>query len=209
MKPLVFLRCSLIFSMAAGCLLTGCTAPGSEEEFRPKLDAAYSVHAAMQYGDQQSAEMKLVRSGAGDWDAEFSAPETLSGVLLSFDGSAVTASYKGLAFTIPKNALPAKAMLCIVTDVLDAVQAQDALNCTAESDGSRTCSGDAEGGTYTLKFAPDGTLTAFEMPGQPLKVTFTEYAAGSPVPESTSAAAETTVTSDADTTAEQTKGVSD
>ena len=71
--------------------------------------------------------------------------------------------------------------------------AQDSLNCTEQSDGSRTCTGDAEGGTYTLTFAPDGTLTAFEMPGQPLSVTFTEYTAGT-LPAETSASESTATT---------------
>ena len=194
MKPFVFPGRSLIYSIAAGCLLTGCVpSADSGADFKPKLDAAYAVHAEMHYGDKQSAEMKLTRCGAADWDAEFTAPDTLAGVLLNFDGGAVTASYKGLAFTIPKTAMPAKAMLCIVTDVLDAVQAQESLNCTEQSDGSRTCTGDAEGGTYTLTFAPDGTLTAFEMPGQPLSVTFTEYTAGN-LPAETSASESTATT---------------
>ena len=201
MKPFVLLRRSLICCMLPAVLLAGCT-PGSSggDAFRPKLDPAYSVQAALTYGENQSAELTLTRCGAGDWDAEFSQPETLSGVVLAFDGGAVTASYKGLAFTIPKSALPAKAMLVTLTDVLDAVQASEELACTAQSDGNRTVSGETEAGSYSLSFAPDGTLLAFEIPSQPLTVAFSGYqpaqTAVTTVSETTAVTTETTASAE-------------
>lgn len=175
MRSNVFLR-NALFCVSACFLLNGCAAPGTpSDSFKPRLDESYSLDAAMEYGDGKSAQLALTRYAAGSWEAEFSEPETLSGVLLRLDGNAVSASYKGLAFTVPKSAMPAKTMLCLMTDVLDGLGDTDALSFTAQQDGSHTAEGDAEGGHYILTFADGGELTCFEMPGQPLKITCTNY----------------------------------
>ena len=50
---------------------------------------------------------------------EFSSPNTLAGVLLSYRDDNVEASYKGLSFSVPKSALPLKAIISSLIDVVD------------------------------------------------------------------------------------------
>ena len=198
MRSHVFLR-NALFCVPACILLCSCDVraePG--DSISPKLSGAYEVTAAMDYSDGKSAQFALTRYGAGSWEALFDAPETLSGVMLRLDGNAVTANYKGLAFTVPKSALPAKAMLCLMTDVLDGLDTADPLPCSVQEDGSYALSGDAEGGSYTVTFSDAGELLCFEMPAQPLKVSFSDFAPIN-VPAETTSQTDTTTETTAET----------
>ena len=187
MKPNVFLKNALAVFLPAGLLLTGCSGAGQTSDFAPKLDAAYSVSAALSYGDKDTAELVLTRTDAQKWEAAFSDPPALSGVLLSFDGNAVSASYKGLAFTVPKTALPAKNMLALTTEILDAVSEQKELACSKLEDGTWQNAGECSGGSYTVTFSDDGTPTELEIPSQPLRIVFSGYSACGSAPAGTTA----------------------
>ena len=209
MKPFVWMR-NVLLSALPVCLLTGCTGATAESDFQPSLDPSFTVTAEMDYSDAQQASFSLTRYSDGVWDATFSEPASLAGVVLTFDGSAVSASYKGLAFTVPKSAMGAKTMLLYVTDVLDTFEGAEAPPCTQAEDGRWSAAGDCEGGSYTVTFSADGTLAGFTLPSQPLTLTFSGYICNSSdaapgtdtdeapdtkAPEETTAPCETTVPS--------------
>ena len=179
MKSNAFLKNVLAFCMPCVLLCTGCTHGGSETEFQPSLDSVYAVTAEMTYGERGSrAVCTLTRAQAGLWEAAFSEPASLSGAVLYFDESAVSASNKGLAFTVPKTTLPAKAMLLLTTDVPDSLEGMPALPCRQGDNETWTLKGESEGGSYTLMFDKNGEFSEFSIPSQPLKVTFPDYCAG-------------------------------
>ncbi|MBR6761595.1 MAG: hypothetical protein IKM30_06125 [Oscillospiraceae bacterium] len=205
MKPIVFMKnvlfCTLPLSVM---LLSACGPASAETPFSPKLDDAYSVQAEMTYQNDNEAKLLLTRYDNENWDAAFAEPSALAGVILSFEGDAVSASYKGLSFTIPKTALPAKSMLVLLIDVLDVIGEEESIPCVKNDDGTWTVSGETEGGNYTLTFQQDGTLSSFSIPNQPLDIQFSDYHANS-TPESTvsgtSEGNETTTTETTTTTA--------
>ncbi|HBI86087.1 MAG TPA: hypothetical protein DDX71_07390 [Ruminococcus sp.] len=198
MRPHKFMKNVLIFC-APACFLMSCSTVRSDTAFAPQLDPAYSVNAELEYGSGQSAALTLTRNSAENWEAEFSAPPALAGVLLRFDGNSVSASYKGLAFSVPKTALPAKNMLVLVTGILDKTAALDTIPCTEQSDGTWDAAGESEAGSYTLRFTADGVLHEFSVPSQPLTIRFSGYAAATA--ETTTAPPVTNLT-----TAETTNG---
>ena len=204
-KPKLWAR-NVLFAALPVCLLTGCAGVTAESDFQPVLDPAYTVQAEMEYADGQKASLSASRGGDGVWDMTFTEPPALAGVVLSLDGDAVSASYKGLSFSVPKSAVGAKTMLLYVTEVLDGLAGTDPIPCTQSDDGTWETSGDCEGGSYTLTFSADGKLHSFTLPAQPLTVTFTDYvcssalpaetttgSTASAVPDTTSVTAETTV----------------
>ena len=194
MKPLHFGRRALVFLLPVLLPAAGCTAlPKKETAFSPKLSGSYSVETVLHYGDSQTAAMTLMRCGKGIWDADFTEPAQLSGVRLSLEGDAVSADYKGLAFTVPKSALPAKSMLCILTEVLDSLDTPDGIACTAAEDGGYVFAGEAEAGRYTVTFTGEGLLTAFEMPCQPLSAEFRDHRCGGLTTSAITEQPETTV----------------
>lgn len=176
MKRSAFLKNVLAFCLPIALLCSGCTEKPADAQFSPNLDPNFSVDAVMVYGDRSTeAAFTLTRYDAGAWDAAFSEPSSLAGVILSFENNAVSASYKGLSFTVPKSALPAKTMLLLVTDVLDSLTGLETIPCTAGENGSWEVSGESEGGSYTLTFSSDGMLNSFDIPSQPLVITFSGY----------------------------------
>lgn len=175
MRHLKTLRNALFFCVPAAIFLQGCDMPQNDATFQPLHAESYEADILLEYGESQTAGLHLTRIGDAVWDATFSEPPALSGVVLSFDGNAVSASYKGLAFTIPKSALPAKNMLGIVTEALDAADAAESLPCTQQEDGNWCYQGNCAGGNYTLTFAQSGEPLIFDLPSQPLKLTFSEF----------------------------------
>lgn len=178
MKSHAFLRNVLIFCMPTMLFMTACTQKATNESFTPALAPTYSIHADMTYGERDTeASCLLTRTGDGVWNAEFSEPASLSGVILTFEENAVSANYKGLAFTVPKSALPAKSMLMLATDVLDTLNEMPSLPCKQADDHSWQLEGESEGGSYTLSFDENGIPTHFSMPNQPLEIALSEFTA--------------------------------
>ena len=211
MKPLVLMKNALVFFAPACILLTGCTAPKTEAEFAPHFDDSYTADAVLTYNDGQTAQVTLTRYTDGLWETAFAEPQTLAGVVLTFDGNACSASYKGLAFTVPKAALPAKNMLTALTETLDAAAAAESLPCTRQEDGTWCTTGECAAGSYTLTFSETGAPAVFEIPSQPLTVTLSGYSVCADPPAETSASTVTetdTTETAAETTAEQTEGTS-
>lgn len=192
MKPLVLMKNALVFFAPACILMTGCNAPQGDAAFSPHFDEAYTTEAALTYGDGQSAQVTITRCADGLWETAFSEPQTLAGVILTFDGNACSASYKGLAFTVPKTALPAKNMLAALTETLDAAAAAESLPCTQQEDGTWSTSGECGAGSYTLTFSDAGIPAVFEIPAQPLTVTFSGYTVYAGTTAETSVSAEET-----------------
>lgn len=193
MKPLDFLRNTLFLTIPVCIVLSGCTAAQPETDFAPQLGESYSVEAEMSYGDDQTAQLTLTRMGSGLWEAAFADPATLAGVILTFDGNAVSASYKGLEFTVPKSALPAKNMLVLATGALDAIASAGQIPCTQQEDGTWTTAGESEGGSYTMTFTVTGEPAVFDMPSQPLRLVFSDYKLITGSTDGTSSGTETTV----------------
>lgn len=175
MRPMYIPGSTLIFSVPACFLLCGCTAGQKTADFAPKLDGAYTAEAELEYGGGQTAAMSVTRYGKAQWEAAFTAPASLEGVVLQFDGNAVTASYKGLQFSVPKSALPAKNMLVLATDALDLAAETVPLPCTEQSDGTWRYAGESEAGGCTVTFSADGEPRSVEMPAQPFTLRFSSY----------------------------------
>lgn len=200
MNPFVLMKNVLLCAMPLSVLmLCGCEKSGTEAAFTPKLDEAFSVRAEMTYQDDKTAELLLTRYGEAHWDAAFEQPESLAGVILTLEDAAVSASYKGLSFTVPKSALSAKAMLVLLTDVLEELSNEDTLPAVVNEDNTWTVSGETDAGSYTVTFLTDGTIATFTMPSQPLEITFTEYEASN-APTETDSTSETSSTETTTTT---------
>ncbi len=202
MKPMNVMKRVMLLCFPMTLLFTGCTGAAAETDFAPRLDASYSVRAELTYGERDAtASCLLTRYETGRWDAEFSEPAALSGVVLSFDESAVSANYKGLAFTVPKSAMPAKAMLLLATDVLDALDGMESAPYAKGDDGTWCLTGESEGGSYTMTFDESGVLAGFSIPSQPLEIVFSEYCVGNGMPSTETTSAETTTSASAATDA--------
>lgn len=179
-----------VFLIVMTVCLCACSVPGNIQstQKRPnELGSAFQSHISISL-DRLNSEATIKRFGDGEWEVEFDSPNTLSGVMLTFSEGNVTASYKGLSFSVPKSALPVKAMLLNLIEAVDTSARLDELSGT-ENEGLLVMSGSLDGGEYTLSVDGDGHAAAFEMPNNLLKIVFTELtvmeSVTTPAPEET------------------------
>lgn len=181
-------------------VLAGC-AGVKKNLSKPSPVPVFSCNASIAY-DDFSALARVERFGDGVWSAEFSEPSTLSGVRLDFCDGEVTASYKGLSFSVPKDAVPVKALLSSLIEVFDEALKSDSLKGIAQ-DGKITVSGTLSQGDYSIVFdEKSGNLLSFEMPGSGLKMVFSDFSASAS--QMTTTTPNTSVTTQPDATGTQT-----
>ena len=169
MKRLVSFAVMIITAV----MFVACTSPIKSETSRKNgLNCAFesSVNITI---DKLNAEGIVKRFGDGVWDIEFSAPNTLSGVKLDFDGGVVTASYKGLDFSVPQSAMPVKAMMLNLIEAVDTNARLDELK-GSENDNVLEVSGSLDGGDYIISVGKDGKLISFDMENNKLKMIFSD-----------------------------------
>ncbi|MBO7472564.1 MAG: hypothetical protein J6U00_00935 [Ruminococcus sp.] len=158
---------------AAAVCLTACAVTGGGSSSRRNgLGCAFSSAVSITI-DRLEAGGEVKRFGDGVWEIEFSEPNTLSGVKLEFSEGNVIASYKGLSFSVPRSAIPVKAMMLNLMKAVDD-NATAAELTGEENDGLLSIKGSLDGGDYVLTVDENGILSTFEMPNNKLKMRFTE-----------------------------------
>ncbi len=174
---------------------TGCSLQTSSGNVSNRMSGAFTSDVTMTTSDSET-KAALTRYGTDAWRVVFTEPAALSGVQLDFVDDEVTASYKGLEFSVPQSAQAVRTMLEELMEIVDEMALEPTLEGT-EEDGSIVCEGEIDEGDYTLTFAEDGTPLSFSLPCYGLTVTFDTFAengsAQEPsdtVPEATSPASE-------------------
>lgn len=182
---------SSVFILLSLCLVS-CSAPMPTAQSRQNnLNSPFSSEITLTL-DKLTAEGNIKRYGDSEWEIEFESPNTLSGVNLAFSQGNVNASYKGLSFSVPKSALPVKAMLVNLIEAVDTNARSEELK-GSDNEGMLKISGTLEGGDYVLTVDGNGNISSFDMPNNLLEISFKEVTAISGTPAPT---AETTETAD-------------
>lgn len=184
------------FTMTACFLMTGCSGVGvggGSTTSSNQLNTAFTTGVTMEL-EEMTAEGTMQRMGAGEWNVSFSEPSQLAGVRLDFQKGEVTASYKGLAFSVPQTALPAKSILYQFILASDQLAEESTLQGTSK-DGGMVLSGDLEAGSYELTMTAEGVPAIFSMKNQNAVLTFHDFVSNGAVSES-----ETSIESELQTT---------
>lgn len=195
MKRLVLFAVIFLTAFA----MVACSSPiKSETSCKNGLNCAFesSVNITI---DKLNSEGVLKRFGDGVWDIEFSSPNTLSGVKLAFDSGNVSASYKGLNFSVPQSALPVKALMVNLIEAFDKNARLTELK-GSEDDNILEISGNLEGGEYVLSVGKDGKPVSFDMENNKIKVIFSDFKEIESVPETSETYAMTAVESSTEET---------
>lgn len=184
MKKLVTFTLAILMAIC----MVGCSVPLKSTTSRKNgLDCAFQANISMTL-DRLQAEGVIKRFGAGAWEVEFTSPNTLSGIKLEFSEGTTSASYKGLSFSVPQSAVPARAMMLNLIKAVDDNARLDELK-GEEKDGLLNITGKLEGGEFTLIVDKNGKLSGFEMDNNKLKMIFTDLSEITDIiPETTSAA---------------------
>ncbi|MBE6857389.1 MAG: hypothetical protein E7500_08240 [Ruminococcus sp.] len=193
MKRLIALSATAITLLS----LASCSAVTGEKGSVPNgLAESFKADVSIDL-DELDAEGSLRRYGNGMWEVEFTSPNTLSGVKLSFDEGNAEASYKGLKFTVPQSALPVKAMMLNLIEAVDGYSNESELT-GKEEEGNIELKGTLEGGDYILEIDRQGKIVSFEMPNNKLDMEFENVtsvqAEETPAEENTESTSEETST---------------
>lgn len=166
-KIAVSFICSLVMILS----LCAC---GSKDSAKcvPDLNKPFCVSAEIDY-DGLISEAKFQRKGNASWAVEFSSPNTLAGVILSFEDTNVEASYKGLSFSVPKSALPLKSIISAFIEAADTAAQQPEIT-GSQKDDLIVTEGETELGKYEITFDSKGCLSGFAMPSLNLTIKFTD-----------------------------------
>ena len=175
-----------MLAMPASAILTGCiSTPATEISSVPDCLAGNFSSEIHIISGENEFNADITKSDK-IWNAEFSQPSTLSGVELVFEDGMVSASYKGLAFSIPKDALPVQSALqnlILVSDNLEALNCENSddedsntsdIKCTVEKD---LCSikGTIDNGEFELITDKQGIPLTFTMENFNLTIEFSNF----------------------------------
>lgn len=167
MKRLLLTLLTSIICVAA----TGCGQKSSLESTTQYLSSPFVCDMKMIYDDSEFDGV-IERYDTGNWNVLFSAPPSLDGVTLSFSGNDISASYKGLDFTVPKKAIPIKSILGNFIEVVDSAAENGETEGKSEN-GMLTVEGETEGGDYSLIIdEKTGFIDSFEMKNTGVKIKF-------------------------------------
>lgn len=169
----------------------GCAVQQLSGNVANRMSGAFSSEVTMTTADSEVKGV-LTRYGMDAWSVTFTEPPALSGVQLDFMDDEVTASYKGLAFSVPQSAQAVRTMLAELMDIVDEMAEEPELSCKQDEDGA-VCEGEIDEGSYTLTFDKDGVPQTFSLPSYGLTITFDTFtdnggAQGTTQPTETSAA---------------------
>lgn len=153
--------------------LTGCAVQPSEQTVTNRMNGAFTAEVTIRTADSEITGT-LQRYGTDAWCVVFSEPAALDGVQLDFVDDEVTASYKGLEFSVPQTAQAVRTELQELMEVVDGMAAEQELT-VQEQDEQLTCGGELEVGAYTLSFGEDGTPLGFSLPAYGLEITFGSF----------------------------------
>ena len=162
----IFMTIVMVVSLCA------CGGMG-DKKCSPGLSSPFTVSADIEYDDNAYAAV-FTRRDVNNWEVEFSAPDNLSGIILTFKNNNVEASYNGLSFSVPKTALPLKSMIAAFIDVSEKAAEKGELT-GEQKEEELAVSGETELGKYILKFDKNSSLSGFEMDNLKLKMTFTDF----------------------------------
>lgn len=179
-------RAVLGLILAGGVCLSGCARPGGNSaSAAQKLSGSFTAEMTMTM-DDWTAGGTLSRLGDGVWSVSFAEPATLAGVVLDFSDGEVTASYKGLGFSVPQSAMPAKSVLSQLILVVDELAQQEEIT-GKEKDGSVLVEGESEGCPYTLTLTENGDLAGFTMDSYDAELMFAQFQSQAPLATETTA----------------------
>lgn len=167
----------------------GCGVQPPSGNVNNRMDGAFTTELTITTADSET-KGTLARYGNDAWSVTFTEPAALDGVKLDFLDDEVTASYKGLEFSVPQSAQAVRTMLAELMDIVDDMALEPEIVCKQNEDGA-VCEGEIDEGKYTLTFDKDGIPKEFSLPPYGLTITFDTFTEnGSSTPSETTSTAE-------------------
>ncbi len=192
-------------SLCMGAVLLGvygCAMQPTPGNVDNRLDGGFTTEVTMTTADSETKGI-LTRLGNDAWSVTFTEPAALDGVKLDFLDNEVTASYKGLEFSVPQSAQAIRTMLSELMKIIDGMAAETEIPCKQSEEGA-VLEGEIDEGNYTLTFDKDGTPREFSLPPYGLTIKFDTFTENGSTTPTESTASTTTAASSTETTIQTT-----
>lgn len=159
---------SLTAALATVLLISGCGGRHPDNTAQPVTDG-FSCSAVIQYHELE-LQAQLSRQTDGRLRLAFSAPKSLEGVVLGWDGQAMTMELGGMHVAIPTERVPQGALIQRLLQVLTATPADGTV-----TDEGYVMSGTVDELAYTFVCDPQtGLPRSLWVPSEELEAVFSD-----------------------------------
>lgn len=141
-------------------LLTSCSKSSSIKP--PELSGDMSLSGELKCGDV-TASADFSRSG-DTWTVTFTAPDSVSGMIITDEGDKCTVTYSGIVFDYNDTEVPFKTAVGYITDSLDAAAKPENISVKQEGEGMRVSGSIPESG-FIINLDENGNIRAINAGG--------------------------------------------
>ena len=113
----------------------------------------------------------FTREGADMWECEITAPETVSGMVITCSGESARLEYKGLTYETDRGNIPESSAVTMTAAVLDKLISQKGVTYLKNDKGDITATGQIKGQDFSAKIK-GGKVKSLEISGE-ISVKFT------------------------------------
>lgn len=117
MKRIAAFLAAAVLALLGGCDKLQEQMTDYDQLVRDTLAREYSFTAEIAYNGTD-ATVYVVKTGVGDLQVDFLAPESMEGLSVTAIGDALTARFRGMEVDISSYALPAQSVLVLLREVL-------------------------------------------------------------------------------------------
>lgn len=165
------------FSLLAVLMLiltAGCEKQSSMQKTPPPIPAAFTSDINISCGNIEMTAV-FTQNAAEDFVIDFSTPQALSPLSLTYKNGACTVSYDGLIFEADLNRFPQTEIGALLTNAISDIAGGFEIQ-TMYSDGIWTYKGTGERGTFSLtQNAENGAFLEFKAEGAQLHIVFSNF----------------------------------
>lgn len=149
----------------------GLCSCGESSEVKPvKLAEDYKTPAEFTI-DGTEYVANFTREGADMWECEITAPETVSGMVITCSGESARLEYKGLTYETDRGNIPESSAVTMTAAVLDKLISQKGMTYLKNDKGDITATGQIKGQDFSAKIK-GGKVKSLEISGE-VSVKFT------------------------------------
>lgn len=161
MKRIIALLLTLAVLAFAGCSKTQDNK--NNEEQAPVVPTAYSADLYITY-KTKTIEGKYIQKALGNSEIKFTAPRSLNGVSIKYEGTKCTFGYAGLSLSTDLSKIPETNIGKLMIESMQSA-AQDSSITKAKEDNKWIYSGQTSGHEFIItQDAKTGFFESFEMP---------------------------------------------
>jgi hypothetical protein len=138
------------------------------------LSGMYTITADVTM-DNFKGTISLNRLGSGSWEINFSKPDNINGLNVSYQNGNANINFKGLSLSMNRDDIPMKAIVSNITSVLDKLSTGKDVKYT-KSNGKITAKGAIDNSNFEVVMnEKNKSLISLNMKDIGLEATFSDY----------------------------------